>query len=768
MRQPMQPGPAPQRNLRTRVCAAIAGVALTCAMACAQPVPQAAPFVDGVGSIAAPGVPGPIVVFGESAFPIVAARDGGVAVAAAAWGEGRVVAFGHTGYLEASALAGSEGTALLMRRALAWAARSEQDDEQISLVIADRAREFVSALNDGRFAAALTPWREALALPPGARPRVLVIGSHGLTSEEDRQRVQAFVHAGGGLITSGLAWGWLQLNPGKAVTDHPGSLLLREAGLAFADGTLSKDSSGFDVIGPPDMSAHARHAIDILAADAGANKQQIERSAETVRHALRALPAAGSSLHARLDALLHARGEEFNTLYRDMHQRPLRAGEHPLAILAIERFVAEEFDAPVDQVRAHPAAEGFPGPVPAEAPRGEVEVVIDLTLPGWRCTGLYAPAGEVIDVHFVDGPAPAAVAVQIGAHLDPASRPPLRRVPRMVRRFDVGGLQDARVASPVGGLIYLDLPKGLTEPHARVRVRGAVRAPHFVLGRTTDEAWRETLSHAAAPWGEIESREIALTVPTTLLRSIESPTALMEKWDEIVRSQAELEPRRLNGLGDRQARYVPDISVSWGYMYAPADRPLTIPVSAARTLVDLQTLSTNADGDCWGLFHELGHWHQNSMWTFAGTGEVTVNIFTLYTIDKVCGIPSTRARGETFTPESMLRTMRRHGAMGAPFSKWQEDPFLALTMYVQVQQAFGWDVYREVFAAYRALPESERPRSEEQKRDQWMTRLSEACGRNLAPFFAAWGVPVSGQAAQRTAHLPEWMPEGWAAEAGGQ
>jgi hypothetical protein len=740
-------------------------LAVSCALAGAQPVQEAAPFVDGVRSIAAPGVPGPIVVFGERAFPVVATQDGGVAVAAAAWGQGRVAAFGHTGYLEAPALTGDDDTALLMRRLLAWAARGEVGDERLSVAVAERGRELVAALGDERFVLSPGPWRNLIARTPGERPRVLVIGSHSLSSEEDRQLVRGFVHSGGGLITSGLAWGWLQLNPGKTVDEHPGSLLLRDAGLAFADGTLSKDGAGFAVGAPPDLSSHAGMALSLLT-QGQATKQQTERAADAVRHALRALPAGTSPLHTQLDEALRDRAGEFDTLYRAMHDKPLRAADHPLAILAIERFVAEEFDAPVDRVRAHPASAGFPGEVPADAPRTEQEVVVDVSMPGWRCTGLYAPAGEVVEIEFLGGAAPAGLVVQVGAHLDPASRPPLRRVPRMVRRFDIGGERTARVASAVGGLIYLDVPKPhesvpVSGTELRLRVRGAASAPHFVLGTTTDEAWRASVRNSPAPWGEIESREIALTVPAALLREIDSPTALMEKWDEIVRSQAELEPRRLNGLGDRQARYVPDISVSWGYMYAPADKPLTIPLSAAKTLVNLETLSTNADGDCWGLYHELGHWHQNSMWTFSGTGEVTVNIFTLYTIDKVCGIPSERARGDTFTPGAMLRTMRRHHAMGAPFSKWQADPFLALTMYVQVQQAFGWEVYRDVFAAYRALPESERPRSEEQKRDQWMARLSERCGRNLAPFFAAWGVPVSAKATQQTAHLPEWMPEGW-------
>jgi hypothetical protein len=319
----------------------------------------------------------------------------------------------------------------------------------------------------------------------------------------------------------------------------------------------------------------------------------------------------------------------------------------------------------------------------------------------------------------------------------------------------------ATLASSVGGLLYVDVPKGLELKDLRLRVRGAVQAPHFVLGQTTNEAWRESIRNAPAPWAELESREIALTIPSTLARTMDDPQAVLETWNRIVASHASLEPRRLNGLGDRQARYVPDISVSWGYMYAPAHAPLTIPLEAAKAMLDVETLTTNKHGDVWGLFHELGHWHQNDMWTFEGTGEVTVNIFTLHAIEEICGKQTPDAREETFKPEAMLAAMRKHYGEGAPFEKWKQDPFLALTMYVQLQQAFGWDLYRDVFAEYRGLPKDNRPKTDDQKRDQWLQRLSRATGRNLGPFFTAWGVPTSNEARTSVATLPVWMPEGW-------
>ena len=79
-------------------------------------------------------------------------------------------------------------------------------------------------------------------------------------------------------------------------------------------------------------------------------------------------------------------------------------------------------------------------------------------------------------------------------------------------------------------------------------------------------------------------------------------------------------------------------------------------------------------------------------------------------------------------------------------------------MYAQMQQAFGWDAYRQVFATYRALPNDERPKNDDEKRDQWLVRFSRTVGRNLGPFFDAWGIPTSKAARDTIADLPVWMP----------
>ena len=84
-----------------------------------------------------------------------------------------------------------------------------------------------------------------------------------------------------------------------------------------------------------------------------------------------------------------------------------------------------------------------------------------------------------------------------------------------------------------------------------------------------------------------------------------------------------------------------------------------------------------------------------------------------------------------------------------------------MILYAQLQEAFGWDAFRRVFREYRDLPDAARPRSDDARRDEWLVRFSKAVGRNLGPFFDAWGVPTSAAARKEIAELPGWMPAGF-------
>lgn len=690
------------------------------------------PLLEGVASIASAGVPGPLVVVGEEARVLVAGRAGDAllpVVAAAEWERGRVVVFGHGGMIARDALR-NEGTRRLVANAAAWLR-----GERAGAIGVVRNDPMVAALRDAGFAAeALTGrWTERL---DGLS--AVVADAHGF-GEGERLALAEFVTGGGGLMTAGLGWGWLQLNPARTIREHPGTLLLADAGILFADGTLETTAAEGFTVGELPEELRADVALERLEG-AGAD------GARFSTHASRTLLAAFTTISP--EHPLFRRGE---SMLAERTDRPLPTPERPLrrpdaaarALVALE--VEVDRVRPASKVAAHPTAAHFPGAVPDDAPRVTRRLTIDRAISGWHSTGLYAPAGAIVRATASEGA--AALTLQIGCHTDHLWHlDRWQRIPDIVRRWS---LVDAAqgVASPFGGLVYIDVPRrgsGTVE----VEIAGVVESPRFVLGRTTPEEWRRLRADAKAPWGELETSKVIVSVPSEALRSLEDPTELLRFWDAISDTHATLATIPLDP--ERPHRFVPDVQISAGYMHA--GYPIMTHLDAVEDMTNVERLRAGS----WGLLHELGHNHQEPEWTFDGTVEVTVNLFSLYAIDTICRPePGSRGHPAVDQPPSVAA----HFAAGSPFEAWKRDPFLALQMYIQLERAFGWDAFKRVFAEYRALPRDERPRGELEKRDQWMTRFSRAVGRNLGPFFERWGVPTSEAARASIAELPLWLPD---------
>ena len=420
--------------------------------------------------------------------------------------------------------------------------------------------------------------------------------------------------------------------------------------------------------------------------------------------------------------------------------------------LAASVFVIEHGYTPPESVRAHPAAADFPGSVPADAPRITRSLTIDTAVPRWHSTGLYAAPGELVTVTV---PAEVAKAdsfgVRVGAHSDGLwPRSVWTRMPEISRYFPISET-NTLVANAFGGLVYVEVPDDAELGSIAVEIKGAVAAPLFVLGETDLEEWRDEIRHAPAPWAEIAGRNMIVTTDALEVRDLDDPAAVAETWDRILDLSAELAAWPSNARSSPE-RFVVDRQISMGYLHS--GYPLMAHLDQQANLVNSEHLISECN---WGFYHEVGHNHQADDWTFNGTVEVTVNLFTLYVYEFLCGIPTD---GKHFhgSHQSSSDLMALYDFDDPDFELWKREPFLALIMYTQMQQEFGWDAYRQVFATYRALPDAERPKSDDEKRDQWLVRFSRQVGRNLGPFFEAWGVPTSQAARDSIVNLPMWMP----------
>lgn len=706
-------------------------------------------LLEGVEAIPPVGVVGQVAVWGEGAFAVVLGSEGRVKVpivGAGKLGNGRVMAWAH-GYGSASA-AEKLSTGTLLVNACRWAAGdAARAKVRVRLLDSDLA----AYLGARGFDASAIAGGDALARQlEGAD--VLLCGRADL-SDRGVESISRFVRAGGGFVCFACPWGWAQVH-GKPVAEIPLNRVLGPAGVALADGYAEPTRDGaFEARIAPGDEFHAARALDRLE-KAGANAVSdplLEQAGATATKAVAALPEGDRLLRPRLEALLESHA---NALV-PAPEAPLttaRALDRVLLAAQLEEFESAAHE--IENVGAHPAAAAFPGSVPTSARTVSRRVEIDAAVPRWHSTGLYAAPGKTVTVSVLSdatgGVASAGLRVRIGCHTDELwHHSEWRRVPRISRSWPIDS-ERVRVASAFGGLVYVEAPEGGRPGRRTVEIAGAVEAPLFVLGESNENEWAARVRDLPGPWAELASDRVILTIPSDVARRIERPAAILEHWVKVLDAAADLAgiPRRRPS----PERYVADVQISAGYMHS--GYPIMTHLDAAAFMTDTKGLVEKG----WGPYHELGHNHQDGAWTFEGTGEVTCNVFTLYVLETVCGVAD--AAHEKVAGEEALRAREKYLAEGRSFEQWKSDPFLALQMYAQLRLAFGWDVYRRVFAEYRALGSGERPATDDEKRDQWMVRMSRATGKNLGPFFEAWGVPTSASARDSIRGLPEWLPEG--------
>lgn len=424
-----------------------------------------------------------------------------------------------------------------------------------------------------------------------------------------------------------------------------------------------------------------------------------------------------------------------------------RAG-HEEQFAAYRQEIQTMMRLPPEQVRANPAAADFPGIPPSGAPRIKRTVELDTSVSRWHSTGLYAAPGEIITVTVPASAVNAKLRLRIGCHKDLLWAQRIKswkRVPEITRTFPIIR-PVTQAANAFGGPVYIEVPRDCQLGKVKVTIQNVVAAPLFELGKTDLTAWKNEIRNAPAPWAELVGKKLIISLPSANVRRLDDPDQVLKFWDRVVTAEDEL-----SGQTNRTSpeRFVLDRQISAGYMHS--GYPIMAHLDQANKVANLAALEQGN----WGFFHELGHNHQRRDWVLAGTTEITVNIFSEYCFKKVCGL-SRHGHG-AMSDANRKKNLREF--FNNPAMKWTDKPFTGLIFYDQLIGGFGWDAFHKVFVEYRDLPKNERPKTDAEKRDQWLDRFSKVVGKNLGPFFDDWRISTSQAARNAITNLPTWMPE---------
>ncbi|WP_448162941.1 putative mucin/carbohydrate-binding domain-containing protein [Bacillus mobilis] len=314
------------------------------------------------------------------------------------------------------------------------------------------------------------------------------------------------------------------------------------------------------------------------------------------------------------------------------------------------------------------------------------------------------------------------------------------------------------ISSPRGGILYFYNMNNEGEVTASV-TNGGSHFPLFILGKHTKKDWDEMLKKYKDPYAvELKGERSLITAsPSSIQKFMKNtnPIELMKLHDKIIRIENAVAGLSEDGVGVAKspihyAQFIEKRKPAEGdFMFAKNYHTGYIP-SAMNRVLDIEVL----EKDGWGPWHEVGHLHQQEPWKWSKVREVTVNIYSLAV---------QKALGNQLEMDEHYKNSFEY--LEKPKAERFIDDINPLTMFWQLNVVYGEHFYPRLHQAYRLLPQSEMPASDEEKKQLFIYMTSQVAGQNLIPFFEEWGLTPNDDIREKIEKLklPKLEKEIWKA-----
>ena len=370
-------------------------------------------------------------------------------------------------------------------------------------------------------------------------------------------------------------------------------------------------------------------------------------------------------------------------------------------------------------------------------------------------TGTYLAPGSIATVTVPLALVGKGYQVRVGAHSwDNGNRPRLERLDRVSLTYAINSTQ-VKVANPLGGGIYIEVPYLANAGINEVTVKNVVRSPYFSaksFHTTTLAEWQNTERNFKAPWADFQTEKFMMNLPTTFIYKWDNPAATLAKWDTAMdvmndlmgyphmRGKESMYPQI--DLQNRSSVFAPGYpSVNNSY------DPLKDYGGNANTHY-LKGPEYSPDFE----FHERGHAY--FFIKYGGEKESTVNLLHVAVMNQKFGFSLDSAFRTSRGEGNSFRTLD-HTAIAwmtcfnfAPNRQPMEEGEKAYQLkghakFVEIARLFGWKVVNDLW--YSINEDFEKgilwnpPNNSTD--DRITLRLSQKAGFDLRPLIHFWGVP---------------------------
>ncbi len=312
------------------------------------------------------------------------------------------------------------------------------------------------------------------------------------------------------------------------------------------------------------------------------------------------------------------------------------------------------------------------------------------------------------------------------------------------------------------GLAYISYhhAEGEKLPPVQVHFVGATVNGYFDASRQDNAAWDTLLAQAVFPVMDLVGTHIQLAYPVVNLRknATSKGVELLAAYDLQVKSQYDLMGYTKYGHTPPNRIQSKVVNTNAFYMFRDG-KGVSFSLQTADHVCNPDELR---DSDTWGIAHELGHVHQMIPYlTWAGLGEVSNNICSMYTQTQVLGLPN-RLVYEKRYEGAFHSYLQNHMALMEPGDVFQRlVPFWQLYLYFKSKgyADFYPDLYERLrhtrqekqmppwAANYYNWLQVEWSRSHTQILYQlnFVKKASQTAGIDLTPYFERYGFLTTGR-----------------------
>jgi hypothetical protein len=387
--------------------------------------------------------------------------------------------------------------------------------------------------------------------------------------------------------------------------------------------------------------------------------------------------------------------------------------------------------------------------------------------PARKPTGTYLAPGTIATLTVPPSLVGNGYQIRVGAHSwDMSNRPMVKRLDRSSLVYDINSTE-IKVANPLGGGIYIEVPYLADAGIVDVKIKNAVRSPYFSMKsfhKTSLSEWQNIESKHNAPWADFQSDKFMMQVPSNWIYHLQDPVSLMEKWDAAMDAMNDL--MGYPHIRGKETMY-PQVDVILRVPYhAPGFHSINVTYDPNRDYSGYHNyhLVTGPQTAKYYEFHEKGHGYLFTK--FPGEVESNVNLLHVAVWHQKFGYSLDKAFRNSMDKDIAYRTLDNTAVCWMMCLNFKEKkPMEQLekqyqlkghAKFVEIARLYGWEVLGDYWKSFNE--DYENGISSATDIDNLLLRLSRSVGIDITPLFHFWGVPPENAGALRMDIVSENLP----------